>query len=82
MNRSKIINLDLIRKLRLAEGISIEEMSKLLGYGGYQAYYYKERGIRNISVEDIAKIASILKVPIAKLFFEIKITGKVMKQLA
>ena len=57
-------------------------MSILLGYEGYQAYYYKERGIRNMSVEDIAKIAVILDVPIKKLFFENIVTEKVIKQLA
>jgi transcriptional regulator with XRE-family HTH domain len=71
-----------IRESRIKKEISTEEMSILLGYEGYQAYYYKERGIRKLSVEDIAKIAVVLDVPIEKLFFETKVTEKVIKRLA
>lgn len=81
MDKNVVINLNLIKEVRTSKGVSIEEMSKLLGYEGYQAYYYKERGIRNMSVEDIAKIANILKLPIEKLFFEIKITKMVIKDV-
>jgi len=68
------VNLPFIRELRIEKNISTEEMSIQLGYEGYQAYYYKERGIRKMSVEDIARIATILNVPIGKLFFEDEIT--------
>lgn len=81
MDKNVVINLNLIKEVRTSIGVSIEEMSKLLGYEGYQAYYYKERGIRNMSVEDIAKIATILKVPIEKLFFESEITEMVIKEV-
>lgn len=76
-----VINLNLIKEVRNSKGYSIEEMSKLLGYEGYQAYYYKERGIRNMSVEDISKIATILKVPIEKLFFKNDVTETVIKEV-
>lgn len=82
MEKQSVLNLKFIRELRVKKEISTEDMSILLGYEGYQAYYYKERGIRNMSVEDIAKIAVILEVPIEKLFFEIKVTDKVIKRLA
>lgn len=64
-----IVNLELIKTLRNQKNISIEEMSKLMGYKGYQGYYYKENGTRKMSAEDVAKISVILKVPISELFF-------------
>ena len=82
MKQQNVVNLKFIRESRIKKEISTEDMSILLGYEGYQAYYYKERGIRKLSVEDIAKIAVVLEVPIEKLFFEIKVTKKVIKQLA
>ncbi|RIJ65551.1 hypothetical protein D1606_07985 [Rummeliibacillus sp. POC4] len=45
-------------------------MSKLLGYVGYQGYYYKEKGIRKMSAEDIALVAMTLGVPIESLFLK------------
>ncbi|MGE6368341.1 helix-turn-helix domain-containing protein [Planococcus kocurii] len=68
MTKKEVLNLELIKKLRCKKGITIERMSKILGYEVYQAYYYKEKGSRKMSAEDIAKIAYILKVPIEKLF--------------
>jgi transcriptional regulator with XRE-family HTH domain len=81
MPNHNVINLDLIKELRIKNGISTEEMSVKLGYEGYQGYYYKERGIRRMSVEDIAKISRILNVPIQKLFFRNKVTEKVTKEV-
>lgn len=69
-----IVNLDLIKTLRSQRNISIEEMSKLMGYKGYQGYYYKENGTRKMSADDIAKISVILNVPISELFFEDEVT--------
>ena len=65
-----VVNLELIRNLRNDKEISVSEMSVMLGYEGYQAYYYKERGIRKMSAEDIAGIAKFLQVPINTLFLE------------
>lgn len=65
-----VVNLDLIKQLRNQKNISIEEMSRFMGYRGYQGYYYKENGSRKMSADDIAKISIILSVPINKLFFE------------
>lgn len=64
-----IVNLELIKTLRIQQEISIEEMSMLMGYKGYQGYYYKENGARKMSADDIAKISVILDVPISDLFF-------------
>lgn len=74
MSKHGVVNLSFIRELRVEKDISTEDMSIRLGYEGYQAYYYKERGIRKMSVEDIARIAAILNVPIGKLFFENRVT--------
>lgn len=71
MKKPKVVNLDLIRQLRSRNDISIEEMSKFMGYKGYQGYYYKESGIRKMSADDIAKISVILDVSINELFFEV-----------
>lgn len=74
------VNLGYIKKLRLDNDISIEEMSLRLGYEGYQAYYYKERGIRKMSAEDVAGIAKILSVKVDDLFFEDKVTESVISE--
>lgn len=72
----KVISIDLkkIRDLRIEKEISHEEMSERLGYPGYHYYYKKEVGIRKMSVEDIARIAAVLEVPIESLFFEEEVT--------
>lgn len=70
MIKSMVVNLEMIKQLRNKKDISIEQMSKFMGYKGYQGYYYKENGIRKMSADDIAKISVILAVPINELFFE------------
>lgn len=70
MSNRGVVNLPFIRGMRIEKDISTAEMSIQLGYEGYQAYYYKERGIRKMSAEDIARIAAILNVPIGKLFLK------------
>lgn len=77
MAKKEVVNLNLIKELRVKRGYSIQEMATLLGYDGYQSYYNKEKGIRKMSAEDVAKISFVLKVPIKKLFFEEIITEKV-----
>lgn len=73
-----IVNLELIQKLRKEKDISVEEMSLLLGFEGYQGYYYKERGIRKLTADEISKIATVLGVPIGSLFFKQIVTEKVI----
>lgn len=77
MDQSNLVNIELIRKTRLKKKISTEKMSKLMGYKGDNAYFRKENGDRNFSIEDIVKISSILELPIQKIFFNNKITVKV-----
>lgn len=73
MENQLVVNLDLIKRLRIKKNISIEQMSKLMGYKGYQGYYYKENGSRKMSADDIAKISILLGVPINDLFLEKKL---------
>ncbi|WP_404427271.1 helix-turn-helix domain-containing protein [Ureibacillus chungkukjangi] len=74
MVKHSVVNLALIKCLRIDKNISVEEMSKMMGYQGYQGYYYKENGTRKMSADDIAKISVILEVPINELFFENEVT--------
>lgn len=73
-----IVNLELIQKLRKEKDISVEEMSLRLGFEGYQGYYYKERGIRKLTADEVSKIATILGVPIGSLFSKQNVTEKVI----
>jgi transcriptional regulator with XRE-family HTH domain len=78
MEKQLVVNLELIKELRMKKNISIEQMSKLMGYKGYQGYYYKENGTRKMSADDIAKISVLLGVPINALFFEKEIAKSVI----
>lgn len=62
------VNIELLKELRIQKGLSVEEMSKLMGFESYQGYYYKESGARKMGADDVAKAAEILEVPIQKLF--------------
>ncbi|MER1958839.1 MAG: helix-turn-helix transcriptional regulator [Solibacillus sp.] len=71
------VNIELLKELRIQKGLSVEEMSKLMGFESYQGYYYKESGARKMGADDVAKAAEILEVPIQKLFFEKIVTEMV-----
>lgn len=77
MSQSKVVNIDLIKKEREKQNLSFEQMSKLMGYKGSNAYFRKENGDRRFSVEDITKISSILDIPIQSIFFNKTVTKKV-----
>ena len=77
MSQSKVVNIELIKSVRLKKGISTEQMAKKMGYKGGNAYFRKENGDRKFSVEDIMKVSMILEIPIQDIFFENKITEKV-----
>lgn len=79
MAKRSAVNLERLKELRSGKGFSIEEMSLRLGYEHYQGYYYKERGLRAISADDIAAIAEILEVPVQELFFDSKVTNSETK---
>lgn len=74
MSQADIVDIKLIKKTRLDKSITTEEMSRMMGYKGGNAYYRKENGDRNFSLEDVVKVSKILKLPIQKIFFNHKIT--------
>lgn len=75
--KNTIVDLNFVRKKRLENGLSIEEVSNRLGYSSYQAYHRKENGQRELSVEDLVKLSKILNEPIEN-FFDLKITNMVI----
>lgn len=77
MSQSKVVNVELIKSVRLKKGISTEQMAKMMGYKGNNAYFRKENGDRKFSVEDIMKVSKILEIPIQDIFFDKRITEKV-----
>ncbi len=81
MSNKSVVNIDLIRSTRIKNGVSMEEMSSLLGYEAANTYFRKEKGDRKFNVEDIVKISSVLEIPIQKLFFEKVVTEKVIKRV-
>jgi len=67
-----MIDLKKIKRLREEKGLSIEEISKHLGFKTYQGYYKLERGIRRIRVDHLIKLSKILNVDIKDLILEEK----------
>ncbi|MBH0166250.1 helix-turn-helix transcriptional regulator [Fictibacillus sp. 7GRE50] len=67
----KKVNLKKIKQLRKERSISLDEMAKILGYESPNGYYYLEIGRGKFPAETLALVASILKVPIDQLFFEV-----------
>jgi transcriptional regulator with XRE-family HTH domain len=56
-----------VRELRLKRGLTQEEVAAIAEV--HRNYYGEvERGLRNVSLENILRIAKALKVPPAKLF--------------
>jgi hypothetical protein len=63
----KTVDLKKLKQLRKAR-MSLEEMSRLLGYQSPNGYYYLEIGRTKITAEQLALIAQILHVDIEDLF--------------
>ncbi|WP_165982068.1 helix-turn-helix transcriptional regulator [Macrococcoides canis] len=74
----QLVNVNKIKEVRENLGISIEEMSKKMGFASYQGYYKKEVGLRQFSATDISKISAILKLSYDDIFFDPKVTDKVI----
>lgn len=64
------VNLKKIKDLRKEQQITLEEMSKILGYDSPNGYHYIEKGRSKFSAEALAQVADVLKVRIDSLFFE------------
>lgn len=73
----KRVDLEKIRLHRKANGLSLEDMSKLLGYESPNGYYYLESGRGKFPAEALAKVADKFSVPIDELFFVDGITEMV-----
>lgn len=76
----KKVDLDKIKNLRKKANLSLDEMSKLLGYESPNGYYYLEIGRGKFPAETLAKVADIFGTPINTLFFEEKVTVIVNKK--
>ncbi|WP_339294383.1 helix-turn-helix transcriptional regulator [Paenibacillus sp. FSL W7-1279] len=70
----KKVNLEKIKAHRKANELSLEDMSKLLGYESANGYYYLETGRGKFTAEALAKVADRFGVPIDELFFVDDIT--------
>ncbi|MBT2680018.1 helix-turn-helix transcriptional regulator [Bacillus sp. ISL-35] len=70
----KKVNLEKIKRLRKAKGLSFNQMAEKLGYESQNGYYYLETGRNKFSAEALAMVATIFNVPIEDLFFEDKVT--------
>jgi len=78
----KKVDLEKIKKLRKKANLTIESMSRLLGYSSPNGYYYLEIGKSKFLAETLALVADIFKVPISTLFFEEEITDLANKEMA
>lgn len=63
------VDLKKLKKIR-KKHMSLEQMSNRLGYRSPNGYYYLETGRSKITAETLAKVASILGVPIQDFFTE------------
>lgn len=59
-----------LRRIRNERNISALEMAKLLGLKTAAAYYKKENGTINFTLEEAKKVADYLKIPIEEIFFK------------
>ena len=64
------VDLDKIKSLRKSKSITIEEMSRKLGYQSPNGYYYLETGKNKFPADSLAIVAKIINVDIRELFFE------------
>ena len=67
--KKHIVDLEKMKRLRKGR-MSLEVMSKQLGYASPNGYYYLEIGRSKISAEMLAEIAGILEVGIEELYRE------------
>ena len=59
-----------LRRIRNERNISALEMANLLGLKTAAAYYKKENGTINYTLEEAKKIAAYLKMPIEEIFIK------------
>lgn len=59
-----------LRRIRNERNISALEMANVLGLKTAAAYYKKENGTINFTLEEAKKIADYLKMPIEEIFIK------------
>lgn len=62
------INLEIIRLIRIGKKVKQKDLAKFLGYNSAGAYHHLEKGKREISAENLKKIADYLGVDM-EIFF-------------
>jgi putative transcriptional regulator len=53
------VNLDKIRECRKSEGLSQEEVAKILGFNTVYPYHRKESGQQSFTAEELMKLAQL-----------------------
>lgn len=59
-----------LKQFRTEKGLTLKEMSQILGYSSPNAYSRKEKGERRITVEEAKIIAKILNKSMDEIFLE------------
>lgn len=62
------VNLIRLKKLREEHGMSLAQVSERLGFSSQQGYYYKEKGSRAITADELGKLAALYGVPVGSLY--------------
>jgi transcriptional regulator with XRE-family HTH domain len=76
------VDLGKIKALRKSKKISLIKMAEMLGYKSPNGYYYLETGRCSISAEMLPRIAEILGVVTAELYYTHSYTEMVHEQAA
>lgn len=59
-----------LKKLRIENGLTQDDMADKLGYNSKSTYNMKENGIRKITVEEAYQISKIFNKTIEEIFFD------------
>lgn len=61
-----MVNLEVIRNLRLERGLKVKDIAKYLKIGT-KAYYHKINGIRRFTVDELVKLSNLYKCTVDEL---------------
>lgn len=62
------VNLEKLKVLRNERCLSLAQVSESLGFKSHQAYLYKENGSRDITADELGKLAVLFDVPVESLY--------------
>lgn len=65
-----------LKKIRVREGLTLQEMSNVLGYSSPNAYARKEKGERKFTLDEVKIISKMFKLPVEEIFFTEEIPEK------